>query len=89
MSYPEKDMDIEDNDFDELIKRVPRSLLKRTLVSDYLLSKGYLLSDLEMLPNAVARGLMVEACLFATRKLVANEARENFYEHFNIQIHLN
>jgi len=79
----------EDDDFDEFIKHAPRSLLKRTLVVDYLLGKGYLLSDLEALPPVVAKGLMREACRFATLRLVASNARENFYAQLSFQTYPN
>ena len=46
-----------------------QTVLERTLVAEYLLSKGYLASDLKELPPQVAKNLVAEAWRFATRKL--------------------
>ena len=45
------------------------ALLERVICSEYLLTKGYLTSDLEELPPQVAKNLIAEACRFATRRL--------------------
>ena len=45
------------------------TLLERVVCAEYLLTKGYLMSDLEELPPQVAKNLVAEACRFATRRL--------------------
>jgi hypothetical protein len=45
------------------------TLLERVMCAEYLLAKGYLLSDLEELPPQVAKNLVAETCRFATRRL--------------------
>ena len=45
------------------------TLLERVICAEYLLTKGYLTSDLEKLPPQVAKNLIAEACRFATRRL--------------------
>jgi hypothetical protein len=66
-----------------------RSILERTLIAEYLLSKGFLQSDLKTLPLQVAESLMKEACLFATLRLAEIEARDKFLWKIRLPISLN
>ena len=56
----------------------PQSTLERKLIADYLLSKGYTLTDLEKLPKQEAKNLMGKACIFASLKLAEIESRSKF-----------
>jgi hypothetical protein len=58
----------------------PQSMLERILISDYLLAKGYLMSELDQLPEPEAKKLMNEACLYATLKMAEIEARAKFQQ---------
>jgi hypothetical protein len=46
-----------------------QSLLERVMCAEYLLAKGYLMSDLEQLPPQMAKNLVAEAYRFAARRL--------------------
>jgi hypothetical protein len=46
-----------------------QALLERVICTEYLLTKGYLPSDLEELPPQMAKNLVAEAYRFATRRL--------------------
>jgi hypothetical protein len=67
----------------------PRSVLERTLIAEYLLSKGYLQPDLKTLPLQVAKSLMTEACQFAALRLAEIEARDKFLWKIRLPISLN
>jgi hypothetical protein len=54
------------------------SILERKLIAEYLLDKGYCLSDLKKLPKKKASNLMKEACRYAALKLAEIEARSKF-----------
>lgn len=56
----------------------PQATLERALIAEYLLGKGYLVSDLKGLPRPVAKRLMKEACRFATLRLAEIESRDQF-----------
>jgi hypothetical protein len=62
----------------------PQSTLEHALIADYLLAKGYLMSELKDLPVDEARQLMTEACRFAGLRLAEIEARARFRR--NIQL---
>ena len=47
----------------------PRTILERTFVAEYLLIKGYLISDLDSLRPEVATDLLSEACKFTALRL--------------------
>jgi hypothetical protein len=61
-----------------------QSTLEHALIADYLLAKGYLMSELKDLPVDEARQLMTEACRFAGLRLAEIEARARFRR--NIQL---
>lgn len=66
-----------------------KSLLERTLIAEYLLSKGYLMSDLRELPPQVAKSLMREACRFSALRLAEIEAKAEFRQKIRLPISLN
>jgi hypothetical protein len=63
---------------DRLLMEGPQSGLERKLIAEYLLSKGYLMSDLRDLPEQKAQNLMKKACLYAALKLAEIESRAKF-----------
>jgi hypothetical protein len=56
----------------------PESILERKLIAEYLLSKGYKMTDLKNLSEIEAGALIKEACLYATLKLAEIEAKSKF-----------
>ena len=75
-------------DLNRLLADGPQSVLERTLIAEYLLSKGYLMSDLKELPPQVAKSLMREACRFAALRLGEIEARSKFCQKIKSPISL-
>ncbi len=69
-------------DLDLLLAGNSQSILERTLVAEFLLGKGYLTSDLEVLPPQVAKSLMGEAYRFAARRL----SELGFIERFQFRL---
>jgi hypothetical protein len=57
-------------DLNRFLAESPPSILERTLMAEYLLAKGYLMSDLTTLPPQVATDLMAEARRFSAIRLV-------------------
>jgi hypothetical protein len=74
-------------DLNLLLAGISQSILERTLVAEYLLSKGYLTSDVEVLPPQVAKSLMGEAYRFAARRLAEFEFIDSF--QFRLPVCLN
>lgn len=60
------------------VAEYPDSTLERMLIGEYLLSKGYQLSDIQNLPAQELKDLMKEACSYAALKLAEIEARSKF-----------
>lgn len=56
----------------------PTSILEQALITEFLLAKGYLRSELKDLPDQEARLLMIEACRHAALRLAEIEARAQF-----------
>jgi hypothetical protein len=61
----------------------PESGLERKLIAEYLLDKGYRMSDLRRLPKDQRKTLMKEACLFAAIRLANIEAKSKFRRKIN------
>jgi hypothetical protein len=74
---------------DRLVAEGPQSILERTLIAEYLLSKGYLTSDLMELPPQAVKSLMSEACRFAAFRLAEIEAKDEFRQKIRLPISLN
>jgi hypothetical protein len=74
---------------DRLVAEGPQSILERTLIAEYLLSQGYLTSDLWELPPQAAKSLMSEACRFAALRLAEIEAKVEFRQKIRLPISLN
>jgi hypothetical protein len=66
----------ETNDPDRFSPQRPQSLFERTLVAEYLLSQGYLMPDLQVLPLQEEERLMKEAIRFAGFRLAEIECGE-------------
>lgn len=58
------------------------SSLERRLIVEYLLNKGYRLSDMRSLPPEQRKGLMKEACIYAAVRLAHIEAKSKFNQKF-------
>jgi hypothetical protein len=65
-------------DFDRCSSEGPQSALEKSLIQEYLQSKGYSLESVHLLPPAEARQLMREACAYASLKLAEVESRARF-----------
>jgi hypothetical protein len=65
------------------------SVLGRTLIAEYLLANGYLMSDIKKLPQGVERRLMKEAYRFAARRLAEIQSESNFQWFFRLPISKN
>lgn len=76
-------------DLSRLLVGSPHSVLKRTLIAEYLLCKGYLTSDLDELPPQLAKSLMKEACRFAALRLAEIESGNKFQWMIGLPISLN
>jgi hypothetical protein len=61
-----------------LLMEGPQSGLERKFIAEYLLSKGYLMSDLKNMPEQKAQSLMKKACLYAALKLAEIESWAKF-----------
>ena len=61
-----------------LMKERPESSLERKLIAEYLLGKGYQMSDLKKLPELQMTSLMKEACRYAALRLAEIESRSKF-----------
>ena len=66
-----------------------QAILERTLIAEYLLSNGYLMSDLKELSPQLAKSLMREACQFAALRLAEIESRDKFQQKIRLPISWN
>lgn len=62
------------------IRDGPQSAMEKTLLEEYLRSKGYSFEDLCELPKEEAKELMIEACKYASLKLAQVESTANIRE---------
>jgi hypothetical protein len=76
-------------DLDWLFTKWPQSVLERTLIGEYLFSKGYLISELKTLPFQVADDLISEAVRFTDLKLVEMDVIDKFSWNKRLPISLN
>ena len=67
----------------------PQTILERTLIAEYLLSRGYLMTELKELSAQAAERLLREACRFAALRLSEIEFRDPFQWMFRLPISLN
>jgi len=58
----------------------PHADLEQAFIREYLRDQGYLPEDLQSLPEAEARELMIEASKYASARLCAVEARAHFVD---------
>ena len=62
------------------LKEGPQAAMEKTLIEQYLQTKGYSFKDLCNLPEEEARALMIEACKYASLKLAQVESTAHFRE---------
>ena len=65
---------------EESIRDGPQSKMEKTLLEEYLQSKGYRFKDLCKLPEEEAKALMIEACKYASLKLAQVESTAHIRE---------
>lgn len=65
---------------EESIRDGPQSKMEKTLLEEYLRSKGYSFKDLCNLPEEKAKILMIEACKYASLKLAQLESTAHVRE---------
>jgi hypothetical protein len=63
---------------EDCLDKGPQSALERSLIVEYLRSKGYEYKDIKNLPEELAKELMREACMHASLKLAEVESRAHF-----------
>ena len=66
-----------------------QSVFERTFFAEYLICKGYLVSDLEQLPPQVARHLIMEAYQFTQLRLADMASNERSPWEIGFTISLN
>jgi hypothetical protein len=66
------------SEVEECLDKGPQSALERSLILEYLRSKGYEYEDVKKLPKESAKALMREACMYASLKLAEVESRAHF-----------
>ena len=76
-------------DLNWLLTEGPQSVLERTLVAEYLICKGYLVSDLDQLPPETAQSLLKEAFQFTKLRLADMESNDKFPWEIRFPISLN
>lgn len=69
-----------ENPIDNCMKDGPQSVMEKSLLEAYLQQKGYQLADLANMPEAHAKALMTEACLYASLKMAQVESTAHFRE---------
>lgn len=65
---------------EESIRDGPQSKMEKTLLEEYLRSKGYSFKDLCNLPEEKTKILMIEACKYASLKLAQLESTAHVRE---------
>jgi len=76
-------------DLNRLLELGSQSILERTLVAEFLFSKGYLNPDLKELPWLEEEKLTREACRFAKFRLAEIESGDIFPWKIGLAISLN
>lgn len=80
-------LDKEFNDYlSECASKGHQSSLERSLIRQFLRSKGYQVADLRCLSRAEARELMIAACIYASLKLAEIESRAKFREDIHTSL---
>ena len=67
----------------------PKSVLVSTFLAEYLLSEGFLVSDLDELPPKVARKLIRKACRITALRLTEIESIDKFPWEIRLMVSLN
>jgi Fe-S-cluster-containing hydrogenase component 2 len=68
------------SEMNESIRNGPQSKMEKTLLEQYLKTRGYTFKDLCDLPEEEAKSLMIEACKYASLKLAQVESAARFRE---------
>ena len=68
------------SEMNESIRDGPQSKMEKTLLEQYLQTRGYSFKDLCDLPEEEAKSLMIEACKYASLKLAQVESAARFRE---------
>lgn len=68
------------SEMNDSIRDGPQSKMEKTLLEQYLKSRGYTFKDLCDLPEDEAKSLMIEACRYASLKLAQVESAARFRE---------
>lgn len=61
----------------------PQAKLERFYIEEHLKSKGTSLKKISKLPRAIARALMIEACMYASNKLAELETRSRLVDELH------
>jgi hypothetical protein len=73
-----------DTSLQDIIKAT-KSPLEWQLINSYLEEEGYCLEDLKTLPDDVSKRLLIEACTFASVKMVEIQARIQYLQSFSYE----
>ena len=65
------------------IIKATKSPLEWQLINSFLEEEGYCLEDLKNLPDDVSRKLLIEACTFASEKMVEIQMRIQYLQSFS------
>ena len=68
------------SEMNDTIRDGPQSKMEKTLLEQYLKTRGYSFKDLCDLPEEEAKSLMIEACKYASLKLAQVESAARFRE---------
>ena len=68
------------SEMNDTIRDGPQSKMEKTLLEQYLKTRGYSFKDLCDLPEEEAKTLMIEACKYASLKLAQVESAARFRE---------
>jgi hypothetical protein len=82
-------MSVSTVDSERLLAEVPQSILERTLIAEYLLCKGYLMSDIKKLPLPVGKMLISDALRFTALRLDWIMFGDDFRSKIRLPITLN
>ena len=77
------------NNLNRFLMEGPQSVLERTVVAEYLICEGYLVSDLDQLDPDVAQNLMMEAYQFTKLRLADMESNAKYPCEIRFPISLN
>ena len=62
-----------------------KSPLEWQFIHDFLAEKGYCFEDLKTLPEDVSSKLIIEACTFASKKLIEIQTRMQYLQSLSLE----